>query len=286
MKETLVVNLYGGPGCGKSTGAAYLFSKLKMAGVDAEYVTEFAKDKVWESNQEAFKCQFYISGKQVFKISRCFGKVDVIITDSPIMLGKVYADRNGLPLLGNACVEAARKYENNTLNVILQRVKPYNQNGRNQSEDEAKNIDAVIRNMLGYYKMKTSQATGDAKGYDEVFNMIMNTLRIRKLDAEKAKATPDPDNVTFMDFPARKVVHKGIYRHFKGKYYIVEDVAKHSETGEQMVVYRHLYGDRSLCVRPLKMFLSEEHHDKYQDDKHKNRIELVEDFKEETSDQP
>ena len=47
MKDTLIVNLYGGPGCGKSTGAAYLFSKLKMAGVDAEYVPEFAKDKVW-----------------------------------------------------------------------------------------------------------------------------------------------------------------------------------------------------------------------------------------------
>ena len=58
MKDTLIVNLYGGPGSGKSTGAAYIFSMLKMVGVDAEYVTEFAKDKVWEGNQEVFKCQF------------------------------------------------------------------------------------------------------------------------------------------------------------------------------------------------------------------------------------
>ena len=69
MKDTLIVNLYGGPGSGKSTGAAYLFAKLKMAGVDAEYVTEFAKDKVWEGNQEAFRCQFYITGKRTFRIS-------------------------------------------------------------------------------------------------------------------------------------------------------------------------------------------------------------------------
>lgn len=55
MKNTLIVNLYGGPGTGKSTGAAYIFSKLKMDGIDAEYVTEFAKDKVWEGSQEARK---------------------------------------------------------------------------------------------------------------------------------------------------------------------------------------------------------------------------------------
>lgn len=45
MKNTLVVNLLGGPGCGKSTGAAYIFSQLKMRNIDAELVTEFAKDK-------------------------------------------------------------------------------------------------------------------------------------------------------------------------------------------------------------------------------------------------
>ena len=47
MKKTLFVNLFGAPGVGKSTGAAYLFSKLKMLGVDCEYIGEFAKDKCW-----------------------------------------------------------------------------------------------------------------------------------------------------------------------------------------------------------------------------------------------
>ena len=56
-KSTIVVNLFAGPGAGKSTGAAYIFSKLKMAGVDAEYVTEFAKDKTWEENQKVLNCQ-------------------------------------------------------------------------------------------------------------------------------------------------------------------------------------------------------------------------------------
>ncbi|MBW4056391.1 MAG: DUF1653 domain-containing protein [Proteobacteria bacterium] len=51
------------------------------------------------------------------------------------------------------------------------------------------------------------------------------------------------------------VVRCGRYRHYKGNEYEVIDVAYHSETEEEMVVYRKLYGDRSLWVRPLGMFI-------------------------------
>lgn len=125
-KNTIIVNLFAGPGAGKSTGAAYVFAKLKLAGIDCEYVSEFAKDKVWENNSEVFKNQFYITGKQSFKISRCFGKVDVIITDSPIALGAVYADTEGLKL---ASLQEFNKYEKNNLNVFIERKKKYNPNG-------------------------------------------------------------------------------------------------------------------------------------------------------------
>ena len=67
-----------------------------------------------------------------------------------------------------------------------------------------------------------------------------------------------------------------IYKHFKGNYYVVEGVALDSETKEEMVIYRRLYEDGGLWVRPKSMFLSEVDHVKYPDVKQKYRFELQE----------
>ncbi len=72
----------------------------------------------------------------------------------------------------------------------------------------------------------------------------------------------------------QKIIPGRIYRHFKGDYYLVEDIVIYSEDKSEMVLYRSLYGDGKLYVRPYDMFASEVDREKYPDVKQQYRFEL------------
>lgn len=170
-----IVNLFGQPGAGKSTGAAYIFAMLKMAGVNAELVTEFAKDKTWEDNKEALKNQNYVFGKQSFKISRCADKVDVIVTDSPLLLSAIYDEKHSIALK-NHIFEEFNSYDN--MNYVIKRVKPYNPVGRNQNEEQSDEIYGKLVNFLFSENVHYFEVPGDIDGYNLIVNQIKEKLKI------------------------------------------------------------------------------------------------------------
>lgn len=71
----------------------------------------------------------------------------------------------------------------------------------------------------------------------------------------------------------REIIKNKVYRHFKGNFYFVFDVAKNTETNEMVVVYKALYGNQNLFVRPIEMFLSEVDMEKYPNCDQKYRYE-------------
>lgn len=150
MSKTIIVNLYGGPGCGKSTTAAAVFAALKRLDINCELATEYAKDCVWSGGTKVFQDQCYLFGKQHFRLFRLRDEVDVVITDAPLLLSLVYNRIYAkFKTMDPLVLEAFNRFNN--LNYVLTRSKTYNPKGRNQTEDEAKRIDSLTMNVLNQY---------------------------------------------------------------------------------------------------------------------------------------
>ena len=181
-KFPLVVNLLGAPGSGKSTGAAYIFSMLKMSGINAELVTEFAKDKAWEHNDKAVENQSYVFGKQCYRMSRCANEVDVIVTDSPLFLSIIYNnDKRLTENFNKSVMDTFNSYNN--LNILLQRTKPYNTSGRFQTELESDEVGVKIENALKEYCVPYTIFNGDIEDYNKIVNLIMDLLYRRGVES-------------------------------------------------------------------------------------------------------
>jgi hypothetical protein len=171
LKRPLVVNLFAGPGTGKSTTAAKIFAALKDRGINAELAGEYAKDLTWARRFGTLADQLYVFGKQHHRIYRLAQDCDVIITDSPILMGLAYtAD---YPADFKRTVRwAFERYRN--INFFLERTKPYNPKGRNQTLEEAKQKDLDILRILS--ATKTPFKRGDTDDVTPMVERIVEAL--------------------------------------------------------------------------------------------------------------
>ena len=176
QSKPVVVNLLGEPGCGKSTAATYIFSMLKMLGINCEYVSEFVKDKVYEENETVPKYQEYVFGKQSFRLDRVKDKVDVIITDSPLILSALYNTDEVLGEDFNKVV--VRKFNSfNNYNILLTRHHEYVEDGRFQNETQAIDLRTNLINMLQEYNIKYEVRNSDIEEYNKLIHDIIIYLK-------------------------------------------------------------------------------------------------------------
>lgn len=150
--RSVLLNLYGGPCTGKSATAATTFATLKIRGCSAELITEYVKDWAYLQRQIGPLDQFYLFGKQLHRESRLYGKVATLVTDSPIGVSAYYASRYAAPEIGQAIKSAHQAVRAQGLtrfvDVWLNRVGPYQQEGRYETEEEALDVDRKMKEFL------------------------------------------------------------------------------------------------------------------------------------------
>lgn len=143
--NTIIVNLVGGPCCGKSTTAAGLFAKMKLHSTQkVEIVTEVIKDYVYDENKMAMQDQVLITAQQNHRLFRLNGKVDFVVSDASLLNGIVYNDFYD-DINNVSSIFAHVLYHNYNNEVFLLPRKPeYDQYGRTQTLEEAKEIDRLF----------------------------------------------------------------------------------------------------------------------------------------------
>lgn len=172
-KKLTVINLYAGPGAGKSTLASAVFSEMKRHNFNVEFVHEFAKDCVWEQHAQIFTEQDYIFAHQHRMIRRLVDHdVDFAIVDSSIVLGLLYMPSWYPTSFTQFVLDVYHTYDN--INIVLQRNPDfgYDATGRNQTVDEALVIDQQIVQLLASHGLPYHSVVNDQTAVSQIIEIV------------------------------------------------------------------------------------------------------------------
>lgn len=166
-----VINLFGGPGTGKSTVAADLFAYMKWHNMNVELVDEYAKQLSWERRYDTLTDQLYVIAKQNHKLQRLNKQVEWVITDSPLIMCLPYTDKDFLPnSFKPMVIELWKTYEN--INIFLKREKPFHPIGRHHNEHQSIQLDKDIKQLLIDNSVIHLDVPANDRAKTHIFNYI------------------------------------------------------------------------------------------------------------------
>ena len=179
MRDTKVINLFGGPGAGKSTISSGLFYEFKIKDIPCDNPYEFPKQVAWEDNLSQITDQLYILANQHRGLVRSYGKVDFIILDSPLLLSLLY--KNGYTgdypakfygdSFDHMVLDLFNSYNN--INIFLERPeKEFQVEGRFQDQDESLMLDNKLKDILYMYNIPYHSVTVGENTVSDIMKLL------------------------------------------------------------------------------------------------------------------
>lgn len=184
MRKTILVNLIGAPGVGKSVFAGLIFAELKMRNYVTEYIQEYAKHLVWLEDYETIKNQYYVSTQQYKILKSVNNKVDIIVTDGSLF-HSMYYNKTYKENVSNIekTEEKIKEYmsEFNNIYIYLERGEfKYEEEGRLHSYEESVRISEEMKKMLKELKIEYIEVKSDKVNINKMLEYIMENVNKNK----------------------------------------------------------------------------------------------------------
>lgn len=171
------INLWAGPGVGKSRTAAGLFNLMKFRGHKVELIHECAKFYTYEDNLTALRDQFLLMAQQEYAQRIVRDSVDYIITDSPPAMGLAYAAREDYATLLMMSQHFRKRYGN--LDVLLNRdpSRGYDRYGRRENEMQAVEQHAKVKQLYHFTRNGSSvdhlECVADEEAVERIYQQMV-----------------------------------------------------------------------------------------------------------------